>query len=93
MKTRGLWQAAAEARQRPPGRYNARGGRFCLGCSMTYLAPYFDYDVFVSYSHDDPRGKGDSPLKRWTHALIEKPDGEIRALEPEFKDLHLGPIG
>jgi hypothetical protein len=38
---------------------------------MAYLSPHFDYDVFVSYSHGDPRGAGESPLKTWSHALIE----------------------
>jgi len=56
---------------------------------MTYLTPYFDYDVFVSYSHGDPLKKGDSPLKRWTQTLIEKLAAEITSLEPEFKDLHI----
>jgi hypothetical protein len=30
---------------------------------MAYLAPHFDPDVFVSYSHGDPRGRGGSELK------------------------------
>jgi hypothetical protein len=31
---------------------------------MAYLEPHFDPDVFVSYSHGDPRGTGDAPLRR-----------------------------
>jgi hypothetical protein len=64
-------------------------GYFRSGSPMTYLTPYFDYDVFVSYSHGDPLKKGDSPLKRWTQTLIEKLAGEITSLEPEFMDLHI----
>ncbi len=36
---------------------------------MSYLAPYFDPDVFVSYSHGDPVG-GRAPLRDWSQALI-----------------------
>jgi hypothetical protein len=54
---------------------------------MAYLEPNFDIDVFVSYSHGDPRGQGDSPLKRWTVALIEKLEQDILALDTEFDSL------
>ncbi len=56
---------------------------------MSYLAPHFDPDVFVSYSHGDPRGGGGSPLKDWTQALIRRLEGQIVSLEPEFKPLEL----
>lgn len=29
----------------------------------------FDFDMFFSYSHGDPRGEGDVPLKRWSKQL------------------------
>jgi hypothetical protein len=29
---------------------------------MVFLGPYFSYDVFVSYSHGEPHGAGDSRL-------------------------------
>jgi len=57
---------------------------------MAYLEPYFEPDVFVSYSHADPRGSGASPLKAWTQALIQKLQNEIIALEDtEFDRLRL----
>jgi hypothetical protein len=56
---------------------------------MSYLAPDFEFDVFVSYSHGDPRGAGDSPLKRWTHRLIQNLETEIIAVDPEFRDLQI----
>lgn len=55
---------------------------------MAYLEPYFDYDVFVSYSWGDPSGTGASPLKRWTEALVDKLIAEIQAVDTEFDRLH-----
>lgn len=54
---------------------------------MAYLTPAFDYDVFVSYSHGDPKGAGGSPLKTWSHALIEALVADITSLSDEFDDL------
>ena len=54
---------------------------------MAYLSPDFDFDVFVSYSHGDPRGAGNSPLKTWSHALIEALVADITSLSDEFDDL------
>lgn len=56
---------------------------------MTYLTPHFDYDIFVSYSHGDPRGSGSSPLKDWTRGLIRKLETQILSLDTEFDDLKL----
>jgi hypothetical protein len=58
---------------------------------MSYLAPHCDYDVFVSYSHGDSRaGRGvDTPLKRWTVALIRELEAEIRSYDEEFDKLHI----
>ncbi len=56
---------------------------------MTYLAPYFEADAFVSYSHGDPLGQGDAPLKQWTLALIQKLEREIRSIDPEFANVTL----
>jgi hypothetical protein len=56
---------------------------------MAYLSPHYGFDVFVSYSHGDPRRRGDSPLKRWTHALIGKLEEDILALNTEFDDLEI----
>jgi hypothetical protein len=58
---------------------------------MSFLAPHCDYDVFVSYSHGDSRGgRGvDTPLKRWTVALIRELEAEIRDYDDEFDNLHI----
>ncbi len=50
---------------------------------MAFLAPHFDPDVFVSYSHRYPRGMGASPLKKWTHRLIDELTSSIRDFEDE----------
>lgn len=54
---------------------------------MSYLTPHFDPDVFVSYSHGDPRGGGASDLKTWTHALLRKLENQILSLDTEFDDM------
>jgi TIR domain len=56
---------------------------------MAYLEPHFDPDVFVSYSHGDPRGAGDSPLKTWTHALVRKLESQILSLDTEYDALRV----
>ena len=56
---------------------------------MAYLSPHFDYDVFVSYSHGDPRGTRDAPLRDWTRALIGKLEAQILSLDTEFDDLNV----
>jgi hypothetical protein len=37
---------------------------------MCYLGDRFAHDVFTTYSHGDPHGRGNAPLKQWTHELI-----------------------
>ena len=56
---------------------------------MAYLARDFKTDAFVSYSHGDPKGLGDAPLKQWTLALIQKLEKEIRSLYPDFAEIEL----
>jgi hypothetical protein len=56
---------------------------------MAYLAPYFEYDVFVSYSHGDPNSNGDSPLKRWTSALVRELKAEVQSIDTEFDQLNV----
>jgi TIR domain len=61
-----------------------------VGGVMAYLAPDFDPDVFVSYSHGDCLGDGKSPLKEWTRTLFrEILQREIQALHPEFRTLNV----
>ena len=55
---------------------------------MSYLAPHFDPDVFVSYSHGDPIG-GRAPLRDWTRDLIVRLEDGLHSLETEFDDLDL----
>jgi hypothetical protein len=55
---------------------------------MSYLAPQFDPDIFVSYSHGVPRA-GKAPLRDWTQALIRRLKDHIRSLETEFDGLRL----
>jgi hypothetical protein len=55
---------------------------------MSYLAPHFDPDVFVSYSHGDPQG-GRAPLRDWTQDLVRRLNDGLHALETEFDDLAL----
>ncbi len=55
---------------------------------MSYLAPHFDPDVFVSYSHGDPIG-GRAPLRDWTRDLVTMLRDRLHALETEFDRLQL----
>jgi hypothetical protein len=55
---------------------------------MSLLAPDFDPDVFVSYSHGDPLG-GRAPLRDWTRGLIHRLNDRLHALETEFDDLKI----
>ena len=55
---------------------------------MPYLAPHFDPDVFVSYSHGAPSG-GVAPLRDWSRDLVEKLKAGIRALKTEFDGLEV----
>jgi TIR domain len=47
------------------------------------------YDVFVSYSHGDPRGIGRAPLAGWTHRLIDELRRDIETTSTEFDQLAL----
>ncbi len=55
---------------------------------MAYLSPHFENDVFVSYSHGDPRSAS-KPLKEWTVELVSKLEKHIVALDPEFTGLDI----
>jgi hypothetical protein len=56
---------------------------------MAFLSPYFEFDVFVSYSHGTQGGKADAPLKDWTLELIRRLETDVRAVDTEFDDLHI----
>ena len=55
---------------------------------MSYLAPHFDPDVFVSYSHGAPSG-GQAPLRDWSRDLVEKLKAGLHALRTEFDSLEV----
>jgi hypothetical protein len=54
---------------------------------MAFLWPYFEHDVFVSYSHGAREGETDAPLKDWTLRLIRRLERDTRAVDTEFDDL------
>src|SRR5262249_35117756 len=71
-------------------RYYRSGCLIRFGASpMAYLAPHFEYDVFVSYSRGDPARMGDSPLMRWTSSLIRAVKQDTQRGDIEFDKLHI----
>lgn len=54
---------------------------------MPFLRPYFEYDVFVSYSHGVRGRETDEPLKDWTLELIRRLENDVHAVDTEFDDL------
>jgi hypothetical protein len=64
---------------------------------MAFLSPYFEYDVFVSYSHGVQGADSDTPLRDWTLELVRRLEADIRAVDTEFddlvvwRDLHIDP--
>jgi hypothetical protein len=56
---------------------------------MAFLSPHYPLDAFVSYSHGDPKGVGDAPLRRWSLALIKALRDDILALATEFDDINI----
>lgn len=56
---------------------------------MAFLLPYYEYDVFVSYSHGAQAEGGDTPLKSWTLDLVRRLETDVRSVDTEFDDLHI----
>ncbi len=57
---------------------------------MAYLSPHYPIDAFVSYSHGNPRGEDDPPLRRWSLEFVKILQNDIIALEgAEFDDLEV----
>ncbi len=50
---------------------------------MGYVGEPFDHDVFLSYSHGDVDGTGQSKLKQWSQAFARELESEFRA-HPSF---------
>lgn len=45
---------------------------------MAYVGSPFRHDVFITYSHGDAEGVGESRLKSWSQAFIAELDAELR---------------
>ena len=50
---------------------------------MAYVGEPFEHDVFVTYSHGDPDGTGESKIKQWSQAFARELESEFRA-HPKF---------
>jgi hypothetical protein len=59
------------------------------GGVRSYAGAPYDYDVFVSYSHGDPKGIGRTPLAIWTHRLIDELEQDIHSTTTDFDQLQL----
>ena len=57
-----------------------------VGSPVSYLAPRFDPDIFVSYSHGAPSG-GRAPLRDWSRDLVGRLKEGLHALNTEFDGL------
>jgi hypothetical protein len=53
---------------------------------MGFLGEPFEHDLFVSYSHGDFDGSGQSNLKVWSQAFVSELEKELRA-QPKFANL------
>jgi TIR domain len=51
---------------------------------MAYLAPHFDYDVFMSYAHGRRPGLTEAPLRDWSQKFIDLLRADIYALRPDL---------
>ena len=64
---------------------------------MSYVGDPFKHDLFVSYSHGDVDGTGESKLKQWSQAFARELEGELKAFPglggdiSIFLDEHLRP--
>jgi hypothetical protein len=56
---------------------------------MAYMAPHFEYDIFVSYTHARAPGVPLPPLKQWTNAFIDCLKPGITSLFTEFDHLRI----
>ena len=50
---------------------------------MSYVGGPFRHDVFVTYTHGDIDGDGQSPLRRWSQSFARELESELRTL-PDF---------
>lgn len=54
-----------------------------------YVGEPFVHDIFVSYSHGDPDGIGDSKLELWSHAFVKELESEFRAYRELGADVRI----
>lgn len=50
---------------------------------MSYVGAPFEHDLFISYSHGDVDGGGQSRLKQWSQGFVRELESELRTL-PRF---------
>lgn len=55
---------------------------------MSFLGAPFRHDVFISYSHGDFDGSGESNLKKWSQAFARELESELRP-HPKFRELRV----
>jgi MTH538 TIR-like domain (DUF1863) len=55
---------------------------------MSFLGEPFNHDLFVSYSHGDFDGSGESNLKKWSQAFVRELERELRQ-HPKFGELKI----
>jgi TIR domain len=53
------------------------------GDTVSHVGEPFVHDVFVSYSHGDAEGTGESRLQRWSQAFARELESELKAI-PAF---------
>jgi hypothetical protein len=53
-----------------------------------YLAPAYSPDIFISYSHGDVDGTGQSELKAWSERFARAFEDELRQ-DAEFRNLEV----
>jgi hypothetical protein len=56
---------------------------------MSYVGDPFAHDVFVTYSHADAEGVGESRLKAWSQGFIRELEAELRVNPKLARDLRL----
>ena len=54
---------------------------------MSYLAPHFDHDVFMSYAHGRLPGYSAAPLRDWSQNFIDHLKTETFALRPDIGEV------
>jgi hypothetical protein len=56
---------------------------------LAYLAPHFQYDIFMSYSHGAVDRMENPPLKRWSQGFIDLLKADILSTQDDFDSLEI----